>query len=474
MREKNMFRKIIIAAAFGISVSAVGITACGGNGNTDSTVTAVQNQGDEKTAVRNFSKEFLQALCDGDTEKMLSLSSEYRNTSLAGIKDKYVEKMADNMSNQFGYGYKMDDKSAEEMFDKVFGIIVNDYIINDIVEDNGKYVVDMVISAPSNDSGATSTLIQSATENTIKTIQDKMFDMVNYNEYMNIHQKDGKDAAMQYLFDGIIPEFIPAYFKEIENNISYKNYSSKLTVEKIGDSFYVSDMDGNTVSEYIENMLNAFSGGSSSGSGFSITETTQSQTGTSTQQTEETTGTDSSAKETGNGTGTVEWYNTPEVEVAGIKYTLPFSYDEIKSEWALEKENENSVVPKHMMRAAVRLVNEKLNSRMMLCSFTNDTDNDVKIEESFITSVSVQNYSAIDGVKEEPSVILPGGITWGSTVEQVLSAYGTPDKSYDSEYPEKGYNYTYRYKNEKTGKLHTLDLSIGETIGVYGMGYSIN
>ncbi len=269
MREINKkIRKktLMIAAAFGISVSTIGLAACGDNGNTDSKVNTGQAQGDEKAAALSVSEDFLQALCDGDTEKMFSLSTEYNNASVDGIKDKYVETIADNMSNQFGYGYKMDHKSAEDMYDKIFEITVNDYTINDINEKNGKYVVDMVASAPSNDNGKNTTMIQSATENTINTMQEKIFDMVDYNEYMNIYQKDGQDAAMQYLFDAMIPEFTVAYFKEIEDNMVYEDYKGKLTVEKIGDNYYISDIDGSTVSEYIENTLNAFSGGISSGS----------------------------------------------------------------------------------------------------------------------------------------------------------------------------------------------------------------
>ena len=69
---------------------------------------------------------------------------------------------------------------------------------------------------------------------------------------MRIFQSEGEEAALKYMYDSIMSEYIDVYYRRLEEGLIYKNVDGQLKVERSGDGYVVSKIGSESVSEYIE------------------------------------------------------------------------------------------------------------------------------------------------------------------------------------------------------------------------------
>lgn len=146
--------------------------------------------------------------------------------------------------------------------------------------------------------------------------------------------------------------------------------------------------------------------------------------------------------------GSTEWQSMT-FTLDDKTYTLPFAYEDIKSDWNFDMadyghENGYILNPDQYVYSTISLEHNTYD-----CSFyvglANNSDSAKDITECDIYSVSID----MQWGDSYPDLVLPGNLTWGSTLEEVEAVFGIPEDTYYSE--NLGYwNYTYSvdYTNE--------------------------
>lgn len=160
--------------------------------------------------------------------------------------------------------------------------------------------------------------------------------------------------------------------------------------------------------------------------------------------------------------------------VDGTVYTLPFDYAKIKNDYTFDiadygHEEGYVLNPNDKVLCTVYLKNSNFDDSFQFCVGFKNTGSEAKdIYETSIWAVDTD----IKWCKSDnyPSVVLPGGITWGSTLEDVKKAYGEP--SSDPYYSEdlKYWEYTYESSDGYNVRLTIYDEE-GLT-GIYLSDYS--
>lgn len=137
-----------------------------------------------------------------------------------------------------------------------------------------------------------------------------------------------------------------------------------------------------------------------------------------------------------------------QISVDGVVYHLPFAYSIIKDKYTFDLadygyENGYTLGPDEYILATVFLDNADYDSDLdVSAGFMNTTSEDQDIMDTDVWAIDFDiTWCKTDNY---PEVILPGGITWGATVDDVVAAYGQPDG--DPYYAEslKYWSYTYR------------------------------
>lgn len=124
------------------------------------------------------------------------------------------------------------------------------------------------------------------------------------------------------------------------------------------------------------------------------------------------------------------------VTINGNDYQFPIKYDDVKDdlpvdfEYGDHKGNEkisagNSGSDYYQLEKDA--YDEYLYSYI---SMANPTDQELVAKDAYIYVLSM-DISSCD-TSDVPQIVFPGGITWGSTKEEIIAAYGTPE--YDSDY----------------------------------------
>lgn len=113
----------------------------------------------------------------------------------------------------------------------------------------------------------------------------------------------------------------------------------------------------------------------------------------------------------------------------GKVYQIPFAYAGIKDRWTFNLSDygyDKGYVlnPGDRVTGTIQLKNSKYSAVRCTVGFTN-TGKEVKdILDTDIWSFTMDISSA----DQYPEVVLPGGITWGSTEDDIIKAYGKPDE----------------------------------------------
>ncbi len=146
--------------------------------------------------------------------------------------------------------------------------------------------------------------------------------------------------------------------------------------------------------------------------------------------------------------------------------SLPFDYELISNRWIiLDERLDGYVLNRGDFRSvALELFGSKETG--MNVSIANlYTDGIIDIKSGECVRLAYNQYS--DGV-DLSDFVLPGGVTYGMTVDEVIAVYGEPDKQYDPS--ESGYfSITY-------GDYQSVNLKLNFTLekGLYGFEYDVS
>lgn len=158
----------------------------------------------------------------------------------------------------------------------------------------------------------------------------------------------------------------------------------------------------------------------------------------------------------------------------GKTLKFPFNYSEISDTFALNLKD-YGYEDGYVMNKGDSVLSVDLESKKYTCDFAaafiNTTGAKCDITEAQVSSISCDIDTYDDDVTY-PSIVLPGGITWGATPEQVKAVYGTDEDNLDSEYGDlKKDGYTdLEYYNDFKYKLH---LNFDKDKGLTEIEYSI-
>lgn len=112
----------------------------------------------------------------------------------------------------------------------------------------------------------------------------------------------------------------------------------------------------------------------------------------------------------------------------GEVHQIPFAYSEIEDDWTIDLERfglQDGYVlnPKDKVSGTIEFKNDDYDDKLRVTGgFMNTGDKVADILDTDIWSLT------IDASRSEnyPDIMLPGGITWGSTADEILAAYGDP------------------------------------------------
>ncbi len=132
----------------------------------------------------------------------------------------------------------------------------------------------------------------------------------------------------------------------------------------------------------------------------------------------------------------------------GHTYTIPFDYSKIMEKYSFELsdygyEEGYKLSSGDMITGTIALENKDMDKNVSIwVGFINDTDSAADLKDTSVNSFRMDvRWAESD---DYPELILPGNITWGSTAEDIIDAYGEPDEApvYSEEYGYTIYKYT--------------------------------
>ncbi len=158
-----------------------------------------------------------------------------------------------------------------------------------------------------------------------------------------------------------------------------------------------------------------------------------------------------------------------QIAINGTVYHLPFDYDLISDQYTFDMadygHDDNYLLnPGDKVTSTIYLQNPNMDDRVDFCvGFMNTGSEAAPIKETDVWAVDFDIAWAKS--TDYPSVVLPKGITWGSTLEEVKAAYGEPtDEPYYAD--SLGY-WEYEYEDEDLD--FNLRLTIYDDKGVTGI-----
>ena len=165
-----------------------------------------------------------------------------------------------------------------------------------------------------------------------------------------------------------------------------------------------------------------------------------------------------------------------QIMIDGTVYTLPFDYSLISNDYTFDladygKEDGYVLNPGDKVLCTVNLENPNIDSEFdFSVGFKNYGDEVKDIKETSVWAMDLdKRWCDTDNY---PSVVLPGGITWGSTVDDIKALYGEPaDEPYRSD--DLGYwEYTYELNDDDYQVRLTIYDEYGLTeINIYDYSY---
>ena len=153
----------------------------------------------------------------------------------------------------------------------------------------------------------------------------------------------------------------------------------------------------------------------------------------------------------------------------GKKMTIPFDYSEISSEYTFDladygKEEGYSLKPGEYVLSTVSLENPNIDSGFSFyVGFKNLGTEDTDIKKTSVYSINMDSkWCDSDNY---PKVVLPKGITWGSTLDDIKAAYGEPTT--EPYYSDTLKYWEYQYSS--SDKSYQITLTIYEEFGLTGI-----
>lgn len=185
-----------------------------------------------------------------------------------------------------------------------------------------------------------------------------------------------------------------------ENKTSYSNSTSNKNKEK-----------RNTITD---NNLNSVNNTINNSNGVNQTNTTNNSNNTERNNITNTTESSNNSK------GTIEW-DTRKFSLDGVEYSLGDKYSKfVTNGWKLANLQENYTVPANTTEYKISsLTNQNSSKEVVRAYFKNNTTNVLSINDCQINSIEARSTNS---VKFE----LPGGISLGSSKEDIIKAYGQP------------------------------------------------
>lgn len=138
-----------------------------------------------------------------------------------------------------------------------------------------------------------------------------------------------------------------------------------------------------------------------------------------------------------------------QIQLDGVVYTLPYDYSAISSTYYFDiadygYENGYVMNPGDSVSTTIELENESMDSH---CNFwIGLTNTDAEAQDITLCDISGMYINiAFCDTGSYPSIVCPGGITWGSTYDDIVAAYGECEDPY---YAEELCYYSLDYKVE--------------------------
>jgi len=122
--------------------------------------------------------------------------------------------------------------------------------------------------------------------------------------------------------------------------------------------------------------------------------------------------------------GSADW-STLSLKIDSKDYQVPFNYADVSGDWAIdESQYPAGYVTNPSDEHFVSVKNPNYNDSYFYTAFimANTSDGTQDITQNSVVGLTLDTSNATS----YPSVELPGGITWGSSLEDVLNAYGKP------------------------------------------------
>lgn len=157
-----------------------------------------------------------------------------------------------------------------------------------------------------------------------------------------------------------------------------------------------------------------------------------------------------------------------EFAMDGQVYHLPFAYSDISNQYSYDlRDNmfvETDVLnPEEQISCVVKMEKPNMdNGIYFTAGFENPTKVEQNIKDSKVYAIDVD----VTWAKSEnyPEIVLPKGITWGCTLDDVVTAYGEPSHSYRSDI--NGY---WEYTYEDGDFDYSMRLTVYDDRGITGI-----
>jgi hypothetical protein len=161
-----------------------------------------------------------------------------------------------------------------------------------------------------------------------------------------------------------------------------------------------------------------------------------------------------STTDTGSQTaGSTDW-TTFAFNLDGTDYVLPFAYQDIASIWSFDMADYGypdgyTTNPGDQQAATITVTNSQYDMDFQI-GLVNMSDTTEDITQNNIWAVNM----SIEWADSWPSLTLPGGITWGSSLDEITAAYGQPTE--DPYYSESLQYYSLTYRTDDYNRYMRL------------------
>lgn len=298
--------------------------------------------------------------------------------------------------------------------------------------------------------GVTDTLDEDA-------LEDKSADVTVYiNKETNLPAKITGD--MKEIGDAMFDSLLGTALSGVDYEVSMDKFDIEQTI---------SEYDGTDEIEIPDEALDAEEGTTSSGmsDGTSATSSEAGSSETSSDEDSDTAGavpagSASDILASAPETGTADWSGM-EFALDGTSYKIPFAYSDISSEWSFNLADygysDGYVTnPGDQQSSVIALTNSRYDMDFSIGTI-NLSDTTQDITENSIWAVRL----GIEYASSYPTLTLPGNITWGSSLQDIVNAYGKP-----SEDPYYSDSLGYYELDYETDNYQTMTLTVYDDGGL--------